>query len=88
MRADEVDGGHFKIIETVTRLGAPISRKTRLCDPKTGRFIRQAWSDAETGRVVFNYLRPGPWLLYAIDYTEEFEGVIIQSRYATKTGAR
>lgn len=85
---DMVDGGPLTVIEPVTRLNAPVRRLVRLCDQRNSRLIREAWSDAETGLVTFGLIRQGPWILYALDYTGEFEAVAISDRRATLDGAR
>lgn len=85
---DVVDGGPLKIIEPVTRLNAPVRRRVRLCDQRDGRQAREAWSDATTGAVTFDQVREGPWVLYALDHTLEFEAVAISDRLATSDGAR
>lgn len=85
---DMVDGGAYQIIEPVTLLNTPISRRVRLCDQRNGRLVREAWSDTETGDVTFDYLRAGPWVLYALDHTGEFEAVAISDRLATADGER
>lgn len=83
-------GGPLSIIEPVTRLNAvPLQpRRVRLCDQISGQVVREAWSDAETGDVTFSYIREGPWVLYALDHTGEFEAVAISDRLATTDGER
>lgn len=87
-RFDLADGGVLKISESVTRLNSPVSRLVRLCDQANGRYVRKAWSDVETGTVVFSDIREGPWVLYALDHTGEFEAVAISDRLATLDGER
>ena len=84
------DGGALSIIEPVTRLNAipPQSRRVRLYDQHSGRIVREQWSDPATGNVDFQYLREGPWVLYALDHTGEHEAVIISDRLATADGSR
>jgi len=90
LRRDMEDGGPLSIIEPVTRLNAipPQSRRVRLCDQRSGRLVREQWSDPTTGEVDFQYLREGPWVLYALDHTYEHEAVIISDRLATVDGLR
>lgn len=88
LRADTAYGGALKIVEPVTRLNAPVSRRVRLCDQLSGRVVREAWSDAETGDVTFDHLSAGPWVLYSLDHTHEFEAVAISDRLATADGER
>lgn len=90
LRRDLQDGGALRIIEPVTRLNdvPPEPRRVRLCDQVSGRAVREQWSDATTGEVDFQYIRQGPWLLYAMDHTYEHEAVAISDRLATASGAR
>lgn len=82
--------GSLSIIEPVTRLNAvpPQSRRVRLHDQRSGRLVREQWSDPTTGNVDFQYLREGPWVLYALDHTFEHEAVAISDRLATVDGSR
>lgn len=84
------DSGPYQIIEPVTRLNAvpPQPIRVRLCDLITGRVAREGWSDPVTGLIAFTWIRLGPWILYAMDHTGEFQAVIIANRLATLTGAR
>lgn len=86
--ADVGDGGALSVIEPVTRMNSPVSRRVRLCDQISGRVVREGWSDPVTGNITFENLREGPWLLYALDHTGEFEAVAISDRVATVDGAR
>jgi hypothetical protein len=90
LRRDIEDGGPLSIIEPVTRLNTipPQSRRVRLCDQRSGRLVREQWSDPTTGNVDFQYLREGPWVLYALDHTHEHESVAISDRLATADGSR
>ncbi len=90
LRRDMEDGGPLRVIEPVTRLNAipPQSRRVRLCDQPSGRVVREQWSDPTTGEVDFQYLREGPWVLYALDHTYEHEAVAISDRLATVDGSR
>lgn len=86
--SDQMDGGPLSIIEPVTLLNSPVSRRVRLCDQISGRMVREAWSETDTGNVVFDFIREGPWVLYALDHTNEFEAVAISDRLATTDGER
>lgn len=88
MRHDTEDYGVLKIVEPVTLLNTPVARRVRLCDQASGRLAREEWSDADTGDVTFDYLREGPWVLYALDHTGEYEAVAISDRLATTDGER
>ena len=86
--SDRIFGGAYKIIEPVTLLNSPVSRRVRLHDQISGRLVREAWSDAETGNVTFSHILEGPWVLYALDHTGEYEAVAISDRLATADGER
>ena len=86
--ADVEYGGPYCITEPVTRLNGAAWRRVRLYHQQSGRLVREAWSDATTGDVTFSYLSAGPWVLYALDHTGEFEAVAISDRIATVSGAR
>lgn len=90
LQRDFYDGGALRVTELVTRLSSapPQSRRVRLCDQITGRLAREQWSDLETGEVDFQYIRQGPWVLYALDHTGEYEAVAISDRLATLDGSR
>jgi hypothetical protein len=87
-RLVDLDGGALSVIEPVTRMNSPVSRRVRLCDQISGRVVREQWSDPVTGLVTFTDLREGPWILYALDHTGEFEAVAISDRVATVDGVR
>lgn len=86
-RRDIEYGGPYRIVEQVTRLNTPARRRVRLCDQTSGRLVREAWSSADDGVVTFEALRSGPWLLYVLDHTGEFEAEMIADRLATLSGA-
>lgn len=90
LRRDIEDGGAYRVIEQVTRLNSvpPEARRVRMCDQKNGRCVREQWSDLTTGNVDFQYVRQGPWVLYALDHTGEHEAVAISDRLATVDGSR
>lgn len=90
LRVNKEFGGLLRIIEPVTRLNAvpPQSRRVRLHDQLTGYLVREQWSDPVSGYVDFQYLRAGPWVLYALDHTGEHEAVAISDRLATADGSR
>lgn len=88
LRRNMEDGGPFSIIEPVTELNSPISRRVRLCDQPSGRIVWEAWSDPVTGNVTFSKIRSGPWILYSFDHEEDYQAVAISHRYATLDGSR
>lgn len=81
-------GGSLKIIEPVTLLNSPVQRQVRLMDQISGMYVHQSWSDADTGNVLFDHLALGPWVLYSLDHTGEYEAVAISDRLATADGER
>ena len=81
-------GGSLTIIEPVTQLNSPVCRRVRLYDQRCGQLLREAWSDPITGLVTFANISAGPWVLYALDHTGEYEAVAISERRATVDGAR
>lgn len=81
-------GGSLKIIEPVTLLNSPVRRRVRLMDQVSGRYVHQSWSDEDTGDVLFDHLSAGPWVLYSLDHTGEYEAVAISDRVATADGER
>ena len=88
MQVNRCFGGALKIIEPVTLLNTPVSCRVRLHDQISGVLVREAWADAESGDVTFTHLAAGPWVLYALDHTGEFEAVAISDRLATADGER
>ena len=87
-RSDVEFGGPYRIIEQVTVLDVPARRLVVLCWQKNGRIVRAAWSDATTGNVDFKNVAAGPWVLYAVDSTGQYEAVAISDRIATVGGGR
>jgi len=90
LRRDMEHGGPLRIIEPVTRLNSEIeqSRRVRLYDQRSGRLVREQWHDLDSDTVDFQYIREGPWVLYALDHTHEHEAVAISDRIATVDGSR
>ncbi|MCP5197550.1 MAG: hypothetical protein H6974_12335 [Gammaproteobacteria bacterium] len=84
---DLEDGGSLKIVETTRRTSTTERLKVVLSDAVSYRPVRVGWSDAETGQIVFDHLRKGPWLLIVLDPTEAYapESMI---REATADGSR
>lgn len=50
---DVVDGGTYKIWGTAKRLGAPVRRRIRLFERRSGRLIRETWSRESDGYYEF-----------------------------------
>lgn len=78
-------GGTLRIVEQVTRLNSPAVRRVRLCWQHTGRLVREGWSGSD-GSIVFEHLAAGPWILYVLDHTGEFEAEMIADRMASVDG--
>lgn len=71
-------GGPGKVSGTVTiaATGAPVARRVRLHDRRSGRLIRETWSAAD-GAYEFTHLKLGiEYVVYALDYTSTYDGVI------------
>lgn len=57
----------------------PLRRRVRLYEQRSGRFIRETWSDAVTGEYRFDHIRGGDGTTYfivAYDHTGHHRGVI------------
>lgn len=76
--ADFQDGGAYKVQGTVaidSTPDMPVRRKVRLFCLASGRLVRETWSDPVTGSYLFEYIRQGPWLVVAHDYTGSYNAV-------------
>lgn len=76
---DAHDGGVYKVQGTVaidSTPDIPVRRKVRLFCLTSGRFVRETWSDPVTGGYLFEYIRQGPWLVVAHDYTGSYNAVV------------
>lgn len=71
--ADTADGGVYRVTGVVTSNGVYASRKVRLIDQKSGRQVRETWSNATTGGYAFNYIRPGTWVVLGLDHTGAYD---------------
>lgn len=78
--------GDYKIVETTRRGLTPERLKVVMTDPISHLPRRLAWSDAETGEVVFDQIGPGPWHLTVYDHLGEFPPEVMV-RPATLDGA-
>lgn len=75
------DEGNFRIVGTVKSKGVvsnyPLRRKVQLIEEKSGRVIREVWSDQTTGEYSFNNIMGGrPYSVVAYDYLGMFKAVI------------
>lgn len=73
--------GAGKISGTVKEHGAsvdaPVHRKVRLFDERSGFFIDETWSDPVTGNYVFTQLRVDiAYTVISYDYTKAFRAVV------------
>jgi len=77
---DMQDAGRYRVYGVVTLSPAvPLRRRVRLHDQRSGRFIRETWSDATTGAYSFDCIRGGAGQLYYVttfDHTGEKQAVI------------
>ena len=74
-----LDGGNQRIVGTVKNTGvpnAPVFRRVRLHDQRSGRVISETWSDATTGDYAFNNLALGTYFVTSFDHTNQYNGVI------------
>ncbi len=75
VRRDVVDGGHGRIVGTVSVEGQPASRCVRLFDARSGRLLRQTWSKGD-GHYQFLYIDPTrEYFILAHDYIKQFNAV-------------
>jgi hypothetical protein len=77
--SDRQDGGNYQIVSTVeidSSPDIPVHRKVRLFCARSGRLVRETWSDAATGAYEFRHIRRGPWVIVAHDYTGTYNAVI------------
>lgn len=76
---DWQDGGRSKVSGTVkidSSPDIPVWRKVRLFCAVSGRLVREMWSDPVTGAYSFEYIRPGPWMITAHDYSGTYNAVV------------
>lgn len=74
-------GGAGQIVGTTKELytptNLPVSRRVRLHEQRTGRLVREAWSEPQTGGYAFSYLRVDRlYYVVAFDHTGAYGGVI------------
>lgn len=77
--ADQNDGGVYFVTGTVaidSTPDIPVHRKVRLFAARSGRLVRETWSDPVTGEYRFERIRIGPWLVVAHDYTNSYNAVV------------
>lgn len=76
----EHDGGLLQIVGTTKVIGdpsnLPVRRRVRLHEQRTGRVVREVWSNAATGEYAFTKLRAGTYYVTAFDHTGAYSGVI------------
>jgi len=76
---DVYDGGLYKVEGTLmidASPDIPVARKVRLICVRSGRMVRETWSDPQTGDYSFTHVRQGPWLVVAHDYTNSYNAVV------------
>lgn len=77
---DAEDGGFGRLAATVKQVGTPNSpvwRRVRLLDRRTGRCIRETWSDPVTGLYEFTYIALNrEYTVVAYDHTGVHNAVI------------
>lgn len=72
---DTVDGGAHRITNVVKIGSQPARRRVLLLDFANARLIRSTWSDAVSGVYMFDWIRPGKYLLVAQDYALNYNAV-------------
>jgi hypothetical protein len=72
-RQNTVDGGTNKLTGIVTVSSQPASRRVRLLDQQSWNTLGETWSDPITGVYKFDYIRPGTFMVIALDYTGAFD---------------
>jgi len=73
-----VFGGLYSVPGTVAVAGtpdAPVARKVRLVDLRSGRLVQETRSD-QAGNYSFDYVTRGPWTVLAHDHTGEYNAVV------------
>ena len=78
---DMEDFGLFQISGTVKQQGTPsntpLARRVQLFMERSGRMIRETWSDPTTGAYTFTYLRGDQtYFVVSFDYAHDFRAVI------------
>jgi hypothetical protein len=74
---DVGDGGVLRIVgSTKNTPDHPVSRRVRLHDQRTGRVVRETWSDPVTGAYSFDWIRAGLYYVTSFDHTNTYGGVI------------
>ena len=85
---DMEDAGAFRIVGTVkeknTPTNTPLRRRVQLFNQRSGRRIRETWSNATTGAYTFNDIKGGPerYFVVAFDYAENYRAVIADNLQA------
>lgn len=74
------DSGLLQITGTTKVIGSPdnlpVRRRVRLHEQRSGRLVREVWSDSATGAYTFVKLRAGTYYVVAFDHTGAYSGVI------------
>lgn len=47
-----------------------------MVEQRTGKLVRETWSDAQTGAYAFEGIAAGTYVVYALDHTGEYGGAI------------
>ena len=83
---DIEDGGKYCVQGTVGIDSTPdimVHRKVRLFCTRTGRLVREQWSDPVTGAYLFEHVRIGPWTIMSHDYTGNYNAVVADNVLGT-----
>lgn len=80
---DTADAGPYRVSGTLGIDASPdimVHRKVRLICKRSGRLVRETWSDPVTGAYVFDRVRRGPWTVLAHDYTGVYNAVVADNK--------
>lgn len=70
-------GGLLRIVGSVKNTpDMPVRRRVRLHEQRSGRVVREVWSDAVTGAYAFERLAAGTYYVTSFDHTGAYGGVI------------
>lgn len=70
-------GGLLRIVGSVKNTpDMPVRRRVRLHEQRSGRVVREVWSDPVTGAYAFDCLAAGTYYVTSFDHTGTYGGVI------------
>jgi len=75
--------GAYKIAGTVSFAGIPLTpadRRVNLYSAFSGKLVAQQWSGPD-GTYSFDWVRQGPWMVVAQDYTNAYNAAVADNQY-------